>query len=74
MSPASNRAVVVARDAVVRIAPFAKAEESFTAREGTEVTIERAHYDYDLVSTSDGEGWIPKDAVERIVPANAHRS
>ncbi|HEY2903866.1 MAG TPA: hypothetical protein VGL59_24990 [Polyangia bacterium] len=73
-APPPGRAVVVAANAVARIAPFAQADPAFAPAEGTEVSIERAHDGYTLINTSEGEGWVPNNAVETIVPTGAHHS
>jgi hypothetical protein len=74
VSPPPNRAVVVASDAVARIAPFATAEESFATPEGSTVSIEQTHDGYVLIATPEGRGWVPSGSVETILPTDAHRS
>jgi hypothetical protein len=74
VTPPSNRAVVVVRDSVARIAPFAGAEPAFVAPEGAVVTVERTFDHYTLIATPDGRGWVPEAGVETILPAGRKHS
>jgi len=73
VTPARGAAVVVAADGTARIAPFSGAEPAFVVQEGAAVTVRRAHGDYVLVSSAEGQGWLPRTSVETILPADAHR-
>lgn len=74
VTPPPNRAVVVAPDAVARIAPFAKADQAFAVPEGAIVTVERTYGHYALIANPEGRGWIPEGGVESILPATGKRS
>ena len=74
VTPPPNRAIVVAPDAVARIAPFAKADQAFAVPEGTAVTIERTYGKYALIASSEGHGWVPEGGVEIILPATGKGS
>jgi hypothetical protein len=74
VTPPPNRAIVVAADAVARIAPFATADQAFAVPEGTAVTIERTYGKYALISSSEGHGWVPEGGVEIILPATGKGS
>lgn len=67
-APAADRAVVVAPALVARIAPFAHADVAFRLPEGAVVSIRRQHRDYTLIAGPAGEGWVPGDAVETVLP------
>jgi hypothetical protein len=66
--PSPRSAVVVGSDVAVRIAPFAAADPAFVAAEGSQVTIERTRGAYAWVRSSSGDGWIPVDQIETILP------
>lgn len=68
VTPSRADAVVVAAAEPARIAPFAAAEPAFTVAEGAAVTVTGRHGDYVLVSAPDGQGWLPRSSVERILP------
>jgi hypothetical protein len=74
VTPPPDRAVVVAPDAVARIAPFAKADEAFSVPEGSLVTVERTYDNYTLIAAPEGRGWVPKGGVEIILPAAGKHS
>ena len=74
VTPPPDRAVVVASDAVARIAPFAKADEAFSVPEGSLVTVERTYGNYTLIAAPEGRGWVAKGGVEIILPATGKRS
>ncbi len=67
-APRPADAVVVAANAVARIAPFAQAEAAFVVPEGSRVTIQSAHQGFARIDGSRGVGWVPDSAVERIIP------
>lgn len=74
VTPPPNRAVVVAPNAVARIAPFAKADQAFAVPEGAIVTVERTYGNYALIANPEGRGWIPEGGVEIILPAKGKHS
>ncbi|HEX3904545.1 MAG TPA: hypothetical protein VH853_17040 [Polyangia bacterium] len=74
VSPSPNLAVVVAQDAVARVAPSAAAETSFMPPEGSLVTIERTQGDYSLVTAAGRQGWVRRTGVETILPFDEDRS
>jgi hypothetical protein len=74
VTPPPNRAVVVAPNAVARIAPFAKADQAFAVPEGAVVTVERTYDHYALVAGAEGHGWVPEGGLEIIVPSTGKRS
>lgn len=69
-APSDRAAVVVASDVVARIAPFAAAEPAFVAAEGSCVTIERTRAGYTWIRSAAGEGWVPSDQIETVVPTS----
>ncbi len=73
VAPPARRAIVVAPDVVARIAPFGGADSAFSAAEGSIVTVERVYGDYDLVAGPEGQGWVPRRAVDTILPAGQRR-
>lgn len=74
ISPPPNLAVVVAQDAVALVAPSAEAEKSFSAPEGSLVTIERTQGDYSLISTAGHHGWVRRSGVEMLLPVEGSQS
>jgi len=70
VAPPIDDAVIVAGE-VARISPFAGAEAAFTAPEGETVRIEQQRGDYVYVRDGERSGWLPRSAVERVVPAGA---
>ncbi|MBA3458991.1 MAG: hypothetical protein H0T46_03450 [Deltaproteobacteria bacterium] len=67
VAPSSDRAIVVA-DEVARISPFPAAEPSFEPLEGEAVVIEQERGEFVHVRIGDRTGWLPRTAVERVVP------
>lgn len=67
VAPDPDRAIVVAPE-VARIAPFDAAEEAFSPVPGEAVEIEQARGDRVYVRDGDRAGWLPRRALERVVP------
>jgi hypothetical protein len=71
-APDPDLAVVV-RAEPARIAPFAAADAAFAARPGEHVHIEQRREQF-LYVRADGDperaGWMPRDAVETVIPAD----
>ena len=64
-----HRAVVTAKEAVVRISPFASAKSAFVLAAGDEVDVEKAHEGFLLVEHRDHRvGWVSGQQVEPVVP------
>ena len=67
-----DRAVVTAKEAVVRVSPFTVGQALFKLPEGSLVNIVRPHGGFALVRSSDGhQGWISRDVLSPVV-SNAH--
>jgi tetratricopeptide (TPR) repeat protein len=65
-----DRAIVLASDPVLRVAPFASATASAELVPGEIVRIERAHGGFSLVRTQGGKsGWVADGSVARIASA-----
>ncbi|MDT8324432.1 MAG: tetratricopeptide repeat protein [Bacteroidota bacterium] len=64
---AHRNAVIMPDEVTVRSAPDASAVESFTVHEGLKVEILESRDDLYRIRLADGkDGWIPRDAAERI--------
>ncbi len=70
VAPPRDVAVVIS-PATARIAPLAAAEEAFPAPEGETLQIEQQRGDFVYVRDGDRSGWVPRAAVERVVPDRA---
>ncbi|HEX4403745.1 MAG TPA: hypothetical protein VH560_02885 [Polyangia bacterium] len=68
VAPQPGAAVVVGSDVVARVAPFAQADPVFVAAEGSRVVVERTRGQYAWVHGALGDGWVPADQIETIVP------
>lgn len=66
-APDPDRAIVLAK-AQARIAPVATADPVFTAPAGEAVTIEQRHGDFVYVRDGERTGWLPRTAVEQVIP------
>ncbi len=66
---ATDRAVVVRERAVARVAPFAEADAVFALRPGELVRVEGARGEHLRVAAQGREGWVAREAIERVVPA-----
>lgn len=60
-------AVVVAPTAL-RVSPAMKAPELASLAEGTEVVVQDAHGGFARVDSPAGSGWLPDDALARVIP------
>jgi tetratricopeptide (TPR) repeat protein len=65
--PPADRAIVVTRTQA-RIAPAPVADPSFTAPAGEAVMIEQRHGDFVYVRDGEHAGWLPRGAVELVIP------
>ena len=62
-------AIVIAPESRLLISPFSGAQAVSELPEGRRVFIDKPHADYFLVTDETGrKGWIPKNAVEKILP------
>ena len=66
-APMTERAIVLSRTEA-RLAPVPSSEAVFTAPAGEEVRIGQQHGDFFQVRDGDRTGWLPRTAVERVVP------
>lgn len=66
----ANRAVVVSKEAVLRLSPFAKAESVATPGEGRMVSLGKREggYFYVTVLGQGVSGWMATEDVERLIP------
>ena len=63
--------VVVAKQAALRLSPFASAEQTGTLPEGELVTVEQRHDDYFWVDQrSKQSGWMNEKELEPVVPGS----
>lgn len=67
IAPSLGSAVVTAPTTIARKAPLAGADPAFVLPEGTNVTIQRRHGDYDFVAAPEGRGWVPRSGLETIL-------
>jgi tetratricopeptide (TPR) repeat protein len=64
-----HRAVVTAKEAVVRISPFESAKSAFVLSEGEVLSVEKAHDNFLFAQNRDHRaGWISKGEMESVVP------
>jgi tetratricopeptide (TPR) repeat protein len=66
-APSADRAVVLARTEA-RLAPVPTADAVFTAPAGEEVRLGQRHGDFTQVRDGERTGWLPRSAVEPVVP------
>ena len=69
VAPPPDRAIVTATS-TARISPFPTAEGVFEALEGESVRIEQERSKFFFVRDGERSGWVPSDAVERVIPAS----
>lgn len=67
-APSADSAIVLARTEV-RLAPVATADAVFVAPAGEEVRLGAEHGNFFQVHDGDRMGWLPRAAVERVVPS-----
>ena len=65
--PPADRAIVLMRTQA-RIAPASVADPAFTAPAGEAVMIEQRHGDFVYVRDGEHTGWLPRGAVELVIP------
>lgn len=68
VEPAGDLAIVVAGDPA-RLSPFPTAEPAFEPLPGETVHVEHSREDFVYVRSGDRAGWMPRVAVETIVPS-----
>ena len=67
-SPELDRAVVTAKEAVVRVSPVTEGQALFKLPEGSMVNIVRPHGGFALVRSIEGhQGWISRDVLSPVV-------
>lgn len=65
-----NQAVVIDKNAIVRLSPFPEAQTVFSPAPGETVVVQEAHDDFLRVKDATGHaGWIRKTQIAPVVPA-----
>ncbi len=70
---ALQRAVVIAKEAPVRISPFESARSAFVLSPGEEVTLGKSHENFVFVQDRQHRsGWVSQGQIEAVVPSMKH--